>query len=206
MKRKFARTLFTVGQQLLLRRMFRDIYIKKMAFKLPAVVLVNHSSFYDGLVVFELIRQKCLPENTVAVMDKAGQQSMPLFQHIGTVPVSHPMKLSEYRGMLETMAHETLVIFPQGTERHVEQRPLQLQNGIEGLLKKYPAHNVVCLSIYYSVGSHIRAQIACKMDVLRADQRPEKWSLVEIEAWMTTCLDELKVDVTNANFERYVRL
>lgn len=206
MKRNIARRFFTVGQQLLLRRMFREMYVQPKAFKLPAIVLVNHSSFYDGLVVFEMIRKGYLPQNSTAVMDEAGQQSMPLFQHIGTIPVSHPMKLSEYKGMLQAMAHETLVIFPQGMERHVEQRPLQLQAGIEGLLKKYPAHHVVCLSIYYTVGSHIRAELACKMDVLRAEHRPEKWSLDDIETWMTGCLDELQVDVVNRSFERYVRL
>lgn len=206
MKRNMARKLFTVGQQLLLRRMFGEMYIQPKAFKQPAVVLVNHSSFYDGLVVFELIRKGYLPQNAVAVMDEGGQQSMPLFQHIGTIPVSQPMKLSEYKDMLKAMAHDTLVIFPQGMERHVEQRPMQLQNGIEGLLKKYPAHHVVCLSIYYTVSSHIRAELACKMDVLRADHRPEKWSLRDIETWMTGCLDELKTDVLRGDFERYVRL
>lgn len=206
MKRDIARAFFTVGQQLLLKRMFNEMYIQRAPFKLPAVILVNHSSFYDGLVVFECIRQGIFPKNTTAVISAAGQQSMPLFQHIGTVRVSQPMKLSEYKNILQVMVDDTLVIFPQGEERHLEQRPLGLQPGIEGMLKKYPQHNVVCLSIQYALRGHIRAELACRMDVLRADQRPKKWSLQDIEAWMTSCVDQLKADIVNERIERYERL
>lgn len=52
-RKKLSYSMFHIGQKLFLRRMFRSMRVKLSRIEQPSIIVVNHSSFYDALVLFE---------------------------------------------------------------------------------------------------------------------------------------------------------
>ncbi|MBQ0138750.1 MAG: hypothetical protein KBT36_05590 [Kurthia sp.] len=205
-KNKLVSALFHVGQYTLVRRMFGKFTVKAIHVDEPVTIIVNHSNFYDSLVLFELQKKGYLSKNTVAMINKKGAEQFPLFKGIGTVPVSSPMKLSEFKAILQVMKSNNLLVFPQGREFHLEQRPVKIEPGVISLLNKNPQHGLLFVSLYYSYGEGIRGEIASSMHYVSGRSRPIENLQRFIEGTMEQQLDELKEHVVTNQFEGYQRL
>lgn len=205
-KNKLVSSLFRIGQYTLIRRMFGQFMLKAIHVDEPVTIIVNHSSFYDSLVLFELQKKGHLPKNTVAIINKKGSEQFPLFKGIGTLPISSPMKLSEFKMILQVMQSSNLLLFPQGNEYHLEQRPLSIERGVVSLLNKNQQHGLLFVSLYYSYGGSIRGEIAVKMHYIAAKNRPSNNLQFFIERTMEQQLNELKTHVVTNSFEGYQRL
>ena len=197
---------FTIGQQLLLRRAFHRLDVKTVPFDTPSMIIVNHSSFYDSLVLFELQRKGKIPWEIAALMNAQNREKIPLFKALGTIPVSTPMKLSEYKQVKKTMQTESLLLFPQGKEEHLEQRPLTMQEGAAKLLTQNQTQGLLIIVIYYSFRSAIRAEIACSMRFISAAERPKFITNEYIEQQLLMELESLKEDVIHQSLKGYERL
>lgn len=202
-KYKIARRFFSIGQTILLRRMFHQIYVKRVAVTSLTTIIVNHSNFYDSLILFELQKKQLLPHNIFAIMNKSGLEKFPLFKGVGILPVSEPMKLSEYKLILQQMKTNHLLIFPEGKEQHLEKRPIQIEPGVVELLKKNPQHHLLFVTLYYSYSSGIRGEIACQMHTVNQQACPSDNLQYFIERTMEQQLNLLKGDVINANYDDY---
>lgn len=198
--------MFGVGQKFLLHRMFGQFLLKRPHIEEPVTIIVNHSTFYDSLILFELQKRGILPKDSLAIMTREGLEKVPLFNSIGVLPVSEPMRLSEYKNIVEVMKTKNLVIFPQGKEIHQEKRPLQIENGLAALLKRSEQHGLLFVSLYYSFGSGIRGQVVCRMNYLAAAKRPKEDLHSFIQVTMEQQLDIVKEDVINENLTDYERL
>lgn len=198
--------MFGVGQRVLLRRMFGQFLIKGIQIEEPVTIIVNHSNFYDSLILFELQKRGILPKNTLAIITREGMEKVPLFKSIGVLPVSEPMKLSEYKNIVRAMKTKNLVIFPQGKEVHQEKRPIQIQNGLAALLDRNEQHGLMFVTMYYSFGSGIRGEVVCRMDYLPAVNRPKKELHSFIQVTMEQQLDIVKEDVINGQLNDYEKL
>lgn len=203
---KLFTILFRIGQYSLLHRNFRQFKVKAIYTDEPLTIIVNHSNFYDSLVLFELQNKGLLPKNTVAIINRQGSERFPLFKAIGTIPVSTPMKLSEYKNILKTMKTNNLLIFPQGKELHLEQRPITIEPGVVSLVEKNPQHGLLFVSLYYSFGQGIREEIACHMHYIAAKNRPQTSLQIFIEQTMEQQLDLLKGHVIDGEFKGYQSL
>lgn len=198
--------LFRTGQFILLQRMFSSLRVKSIHTDELVTIIVNHSNFYDSLVLFELQRKKLLPKKTLAVMNKEGLQQFPLFKSIGILPVSNPMKLSEYKMILSAMKDTNLLIFPEGKENHLEKRPIEIQSGTSALLKKNAHHGLLFVSLYYSFTKGIRAEIVCSMHYVSANKRPHSNLDVFIQKTMEEQLNNIKGDVIEHNYDGYEQI
>lgn len=205
-KHKVGRWFFRRGQYVLLRRMFGQFIVKSIHTDEAHTIIVNHSNFYDSLVLFELQHKGLLAENAYALMNRQGLEAFPFFKSLGVLPVSAPMKLSEYRDIMQTMKSSNIVIFPQGEEQHIEQRPLIIEAGTASLLEKNPQHGMLFVSLYYSFGSGVRAEIACRMHYVYANERPTEDLHGFIEQTMEQQLNKLREDVVCHNEDGYQSL
>lgn len=202
-KHRVGKWFFRRGQYVLLRRMFGKFIVKSIHVDESHTIIVNHSNFYDSLVLFELQQKKLLTENAYALMTRQGIEKFPLFKSIGVLPLSTPMKLSEYKDIMQTMKTSNIVVFPQGEEQHLERRPVQIEAGTATLLEKNPQHGLLFVTLYYSFGSGIRAEIACRMHYTYANERPKVNLHAFIEETMEQQLDKLREDVVQQNVDGY---
>lgn len=205
-KSSVSRLLFKMGQFTLLRRMFHSFYVKGIAANDYTAIIVNHSNFYDSLALFELQKKGILPKNTLAVMSKEGVENFPLFKSIGVLPISNPMKISEYKNILKSMRQCNVLIFPEGKENHLEKRPIQIEKGISSLLIKNPHHDLLFVSLYYSFTSNIRGTIACRMYAVPANKRPVEDMEGFIRKTMEEQLNLVKGDVIENDYDGYKNL
>ncbi|GEK33373.1 1-acyl-sn-glycerol-3-phosphate acyltransferase [Kurthia sibirica] len=207
-KNKHSQWFFRWGQRYLLKKAFHQLNVLHHTPTAPVLIVVNHSNFYDSLVLFELEQQNLLPNSVVAVMDKAGLDKHKLFNGLGVVPVSTPMKLSEYKQLISLMKQHSLLIFPQGKEEHIEKRPFSIEKGAASLLLKNPHHGILFVSLYYSYGAKPKGEIACRMLHIKAMDRPHELQDIQhfIETTMTAEVDHLKEDVIMKKFDSYTEL
>ena len=197
-RKKLSYSMFHIGQKLFLRRMFRSMRVKLSQIEQPSIIIVNHSSFYDALVLFELDRRGYLPKNRIVGMSADGLKKFPIFKKLGTVPISQPIKLSEYKELLRLAQTHTIILFPQGVEEHAEKRPLTIQPGVERLMSRFPKYKLLFISIYYSFTDGVRGDIACQLT--------PKAQPVNIQQMMTTEIDTLKASVITNDLKGFTRL
>ncbi|PPA71183.1 lysophospholipid acyltransferase family protein [Jeotgalibacillus proteolyticus] len=123
--------------------------------------LMNHSSWWDGLLIFYL-NKTIMQEDAFAMMSKKGMEEFSFFEKIGAFPVdpSSPKDLIKALSFAHNLLAEkkSVWIFPQGREEHIEKRPFSYFNGPAYLMEKKEELEIILVGSYYS---------------FRHDQRPE---------------------------------
>jgi 1-acyl-sn-glycerol-3-phosphate acyltransferase len=127
----------------------------------PTLLLVNHSSWWDGLVCFYLTKT-FVEYDSYAMMSQQGMTDFPFFKKIGAFSVNpsspkHVLRSLRFaKKLLE--GNRAVWIFPQGKEEHLEKRPLSFAPGASYLACEVPGIQVIPVAFYYT---------------FRHDQRPE---------------------------------
>ena len=202
---KIVQWAFSIGQKRYLTKAFHQIYVQKQQYEEPLLVVVNHSNFYDSLLLFELQKHGYLPANLVAVMSANGIEQHRIFKGLGVIPVNQPMKLSQYKDMLAVMEKQPLLIFPQGKEEHQEKRPLTIEKGTAALLEKKQWHNVLFLTFYYSFTEQAGALVCCRSHFVAHHERPQRAVDIQLflQQMMTEQLNNVKRDVIDQQLDTY---
>lgn len=131
----------------------------------PVLYVVNHSSWWDALVILLLSRSERRVGH-LAMMGEAGLRRFPFFQRLGAFSVpseAGARDLSAMRELLRYVADRAreghhLWMFPQGERRHAELRPLGVARGAEVIASRLEGGLVV--------------PVALRLDFLEA-QHPE---------------------------------
>ncbi|MGD7043929.1 lysophospholipid acyltransferase family protein [Jeotgalibacillus proteolyticus] len=147
-----------------LKKHFYRIYLDDCRGDLPAgpkLYSMNHSSWWDGLLIFYLNKQ-VLKEDAYALMSKKGLEEFRFFGRIGAFGVdpASPKDLLRSLTVASTLLEEkkSVWIFPQGKEEHIEKRPFTYMNGPAYLHDKADDITIIPVASYYT---------------FRHDQRPE---------------------------------
>lgn len=139
----------------LLRRSFNSVRLKG---KFPSqatasLILVNHSSWWDGLVSFYL-SQTQLTQDSYAMMGEPGLKRFPFFRKIGAFSIQTNSKSSLINSLHYAVSllkqEKAIWMFPQGKEQHTELRPLRFQSGAAYLLEKVPEVLIIPVTYYYT--------------------------------------------------------
>ncbi|MGN7312822.1 lysophospholipid acyltransferase family protein [Alkalicoccobacillus gibsonii] len=148
----FSKALHLYNTNWLLKRSFSSISIKG-AFKKEGagvLILVNHSSWWDGLVTFYLTQTSC-PYDSYAMMSEKGLMEFPFFKRIGafSVNVEKPRSIVETLVYAKELLHNQKAVwmFPQGAEQPLEKRPLEFKTGSAHLATA--DHNVTVYTVTY---------------------------------------------------------
>ncbi|MGM7702540.1 lysophospholipid acyltransferase family protein [Pseudalkalibacillus sp. Hm43] len=165
-KRHLFQTVFhKYNRDYLLKRHFHTVSVKGTPDQFqnsPIVYMMNHSSWWDGLIVYHSIKTLSGQDHYM-MMDEKQMKEYRFFRKIGAYSIDKTNKrgiLQSLRYSIELLEHNKCVwIFPQGDIYHLETRPLAFQSGIAYLLKKMPSTTVIPVTLYYSFGVHQKPDV-----------------------------------------------
>ncbi|WP_322924014.1 lysophospholipid acyltransferase family protein [Paenibacillus campi] len=128
----------------------------------PAVYMMNHSSWWDGLLVYHALKRTSSAEHYM-MMEQRQLERYRFFGKIGAFSIDKdsPVDIRQsmrYGGQLLSLGHRVW-IFPQGEIRHLDTRPLGFRSGISLLLRQSSVHiPVIPVTLYYGLFQHSRLQ------------------------------------------------
>lgn len=197
--------MFQLVQHRMLMRSFSQIYLKMDSPTPPsALYLGNHSSWWDGLLLFQLEIKGFIP-NFYVMTDQQGMEKVPIFKWIGaySVDAQNPKHIIQSLRYTEALlqAQKNVCIFPQGAELHLEQRPLQFQQGAAMIVQRMKQLTVVPVTFYYTFRHEPKAEawIVIGAPILY-DANLNRGKLTEhFEQIVTNQLNELKTAVIENN-------
>lgn len=119
----------------------------------PVLFYANHSNWWDGLVL-HYINHAHFKKDAFAMIDEEGLRQFPFFRKLGAFSIDR----SGGRKMLQSLqyakdqlhSNNSVWIFPQGQEEHLEKRPLRFSSGISRIVSGRENVPVIPVSLYYS--------------------------------------------------------
>ncbi|TRZ39727.1 acyl-phosphate glycerol 3-phosphate acyltransferase [Niallia circulans] len=206
---------FSIFNKRLLAYSFDKIYWQASS-KLPSgpyIFVCNHSSWWDGLIYFQLTKT-VIQQDLYIMMHEQGLKQFPYFKKLGAFSIdrSSPketIKTMRYAEMLLNKG-KSVWVFPQGDEYHLEKRPLQFQPGALYLQEKVPEIPVIPVCFYYSFAHKRKPEVWIKAGNplfstdLPGVLRQEK--TLSLEKKCTDALDELKGEVISEKTKHFVNL
>lgn len=216
LKSPWFESIFAVYNRNLLARRFEGLRVAGLGHlrgrrgDVPLVLYANHSSWWDGLVAFQLGRACGLDQ--YAMMEERQLRQYPFFRRLGAFSVVRESpregaRSIEYAARLLQNSGRALWIFPQGETLPNDARPLNFYRGAARVIER--------------AGPAYAAPVAMRYEFLE-DYRPEALARVgrprrveagagvgakrltdELAASLTETLDALRADVLAARFDGY---
>lgn len=121
--------------------------------KLPVLYLANHSSWWDGLIIF-LLTEKASELDHYMMMEEKQLKQYAFFRKLGAFPV-HKENLKSVKQALMTakenmQAGGAVWLFPQGKIMHQDVRPLELEGGASFLVRQFEQVVVKPVTLHYT--------------------------------------------------------
>jgi len=176
----------------------------------PLVLYANHSSWWDGLIVFQ-IGYACRLEQ-YAMMEERQLREYPLFRRLGAFSVvrERPLQAARsivYAGDLLRDSARALWIFPQGTTQPNDARPLKLYSGAANIIARLPKAYAAPVAMRSEFLRDFRPEAVARIgrpELFTAVTRAEVKNLTAtFTANLASTLDELRDDTLSANFADY---
>jgi chlorobactene lauroyltransferase len=216
-KNVFFEKLFAVYNLNLLKRRFYSFQVSGLDFlfnksaNIPLIIYCNHSSWWDGLIAFQLSHKTGL--DSFVMMEEKHLRKLFLFRRLGAFSVvrenaREAFKSIDYAAeLLRNSSERTLWIFPQGEILPNDLRPLKLYNGLTKIIEKLGKCSTASLSIRYEFLGEFKPQIFVKIEEPRTIIVNEDFNLKQLTemltAHLTENLDSLKNDFINQNLAGY---
>ncbi|WP_404403363.1 lysophospholipid acyltransferase family protein [Jeotgalibacillus malaysiensis] len=214
MNKKSFKTELILGNYLTwqLKKHFYRVFVKNdhVSSDTPKLYIMNHSSWWDGLIVFYLNRY-LLKEDAYAMMSKDGIENFSFFSKIGAFPVDPDSPKSLIRSLQfadqKLKEKKSVWIFPQGKEEHLEKRPLSFMNGPAYLAEKNQDVEIIPVSAYYTFRHDQRPELFISIGTPVRNENIEKMNRNEKSDFFRRTLEEslnqVKTDVINENIHDY---
>ncbi len=208
-KKIWFEKLFAVYNRNLLKRRFHSLNIKNFSplknrdKKIPLIIYANHSSWWDGLVMFEILKGKDF--DSFVMMEEKQLVKLKFFRMLGAFSIvrenfREAIKSVEYAvNLLKSGNNKTLLIFPQGEILPNDLRPIKFFNGLSFLIEKLEDCNIVPCSIRYEFLNEHKPEIFVKFGNLEKFECDKDFDRKEfsksLENRMTENLELLKSDI-----------
>ncbi|WP_144667065.1 lysophospholipid acyltransferase family protein [Bacillus altitudinis] len=174
--RSFRRLFYFYLERYLLNKHFRCVMMKGTVDpkeKHPILYLANHSSWWDGLIIFLLIEQMSELDHAMMMEEKQLKQYA-FFQKLGAFPV-HKEKLKSVKQALMTAKEKmeaggAVWLFPQGKIMHQDIRPLELEGGASFLVRQFEQVVIKPVTLHYTFNQFQKPTVSVEFgeDVLVA--------------------------------------
>nr|WP_236785011.1 lysophospholipid acyltransferase family protein [Alteribacter salitolerans] len=211
-KKPLFEALFSLYNKRLLSKHFHTIKVKNdwvpSSHKRGVLFYINHSSWWDSLVLFQLNRY-LLKQDGYALMSEDGLKKFPFFMKLGAFPVNSSSYTSVLRSLTRASSlldeGKALFVFPQGEERHVDERPFTFQHGTSYLIQKARNCEVVPITFYHTLfhEQHPEFFIHIGKSVSIGDDKNRQAATRQLEKAMTIQLDAVKRQVVNGKTEHF---
>lgn len=219
-KKLWFEKVFAVYNRNLLKRRFHSLQVKNFNQlqernkNIPLIIYTNHSSWWDGLVLFEILKGKDF--DSFVMMEEKQLKDLGFFRYLGAFSVirenfREAVKSADYAvGTLKTGNNKTLLIFPQGEILASDYRPVKFFNGLAYIVEKIGKCNLLPCSVRYEFLKFYKPQIFVRfgeMEFVEIDKDLyRKKFTADIEKTMTENLDSLKFDIIDAKLDDYINI
>lgn len=217
-KSRWFEKIFAVYNKNLLKHRFAALYVSGLDYfqdsqtrSIPLVIYANHSSWWDGLIAFEISRRARL--NSYVMMEEKHLKKLFLFRRLGAFSVvrEKPRQASESINYAVSLLKEkpktALWIFPQGEILPNELRPLKFYNGAAKIIQKSGGVFAVPLAIRGEFRGDFKPEIFVRIgepELISTDKKVKTKNLTaNFETTLTEVLDNLKIDVLTDNLQNY---
>jgi 1-acyl-sn-glycerol-3-phosphate acyltransferase len=182
-----------------LGRHFRGVHLIGPAPELragePAVIFLNHASWWDPLVCLAVARRICWRRQNYAPIDATALERFRFFRKLGFFPVqkNSPRGAIQFLAMAEKLLaqHEAVLwITPQGDFVDQRQRPVLIKGGLAHLRERVPQARFIPLAIDYFFGEERLPGVA-----LRFGAPAEGAGIHDLEQAMEATMDQLASEV-----------
>lgn len=207
--------IFAVYNHNLLKRRFSKFSVSNLESlkenDQPKIIFVNHSSWWDGLVAFEISRSANL--DSFVMMEEKNLRKYFLFRRIGAFSVNK----NNSRDVLETIRYasemlrsgsrKAVWIFPQGEIKPSGARPLKFNSGIVKILESVENCLLIPVTISYEFTGDYKPEIFVKIgesinaENLKSKKRKEAAN--DLSEILTALLDHLNDEVAAADLKSY---
>lgn len=218
-KNAWFETIFAVYNRNLIKRRFHSLQVSGLDFlreknaEIPLIVYANHSSWWDGLVAFEIFRQAKL--DAFCMMEEKQLKKLFLFQRLGAFSIvrengREAIKSINYSAELLKKPKRTLLIFPQGEIVSNDARPIKVYNGLSRIIEKIGEVYAVPMAMRYEFLGEFKPQIFVKIashQLIKTDKNFNAKENTQVFAErLTTNLDKLKSDIISKNFNHFEKI
>lgn len=209
--------IFAVYNRNLLKRRFHSFQISDLQVlreEKPQIIYVNHSSWWDGLIAFEISR--LIKANSFVMMEEKHLKRLFLFRKLGAFSVvrENPRQAIEsinYAvGLLKENSNRTLWIFPQGEILPNDLRPLNFYRGLARIVEKAGECSIVPCAFRYEFLGDFKPEIFVKVGEPRKFKQTQmfdsKTLTADFESALTKTLDDLKADINSGDTADYLKV
>ncbi|MBA3439191.1 MAG: 1-acyl-sn-glycerol-3-phosphate acyltransferase [Pyrinomonadaceae bacterium] len=208
--------LFAVYNRNLIARRFEGLrvagleHLKARQRDCPLILYANHSSWWDGLMIFQ-VGLACSLEQ-YAMMEERQLRDYPLFRKLGAFSVvrerpREAVRSIEYAGELLRNTDRVLWIFPQGQTLPNDQRPFQFYTGAAHIIEQAGGAYVAPVALRYEFLDDFRPEALVRIDAPERITAAPKFNAKQLtNAFadrLTRTLDQVRCDVLAANFADY---
>nr|WP_145404442.1 lysophospholipid acyltransferase family protein [Paenibacillus xylanexedens] len=178
-KSKAFERIFTLyNHYYLLRRRFRSFTLSgsldpqvldgngrllPMAPDQPVVYFMNHSSWWDGLLLYHAAKQTSRGDHYV-MMEEQQLRQYAFFRKLGAYSINKDSSSGVRTSLQYTnellAAGKRVWIFPQGEILHQEARPIQFRPGIGLVLRRFPQAVAVPVTLCHGMVQHDLPEIS----------------------------------------------
>lgn len=218
-KKVWFEKLFAVYNRNLLKRRFKSLRVKNAAglksrdVNIPLIIYANHSSWWDGLVLFEIL--KFSEFDSYVMMEEKQLVGLKFFRLLGAFSVVRENYREAFEsidyaaGILKSGRRKTLLIFPQGEILPNDFRPLKFYNGFSHIVSKTGKCYSVPCSIRFEFLSDYKPEIFLRfgeVELVDAGENFNKKAFTKAaELKMLENLETLRSDITGRNLDDYQR-
>lgn len=209
--------IFAVYNRNLLKRRFHSLQVlglnilKLKEEKLPLIIYANHSSWWDGLVIFEILRKFDF-ENFV-MMEEKHLRKFFLFRKLGAFSIvrenpREAVKSINYAAsLLKEKSTRTVLIFPQGEIQPNDICPIRFFNGLARIIEKTGKCQAVEISLRYEFLENFKPEIFVKIGEIEKFEIGKNFDAKQLtekfEIRMSENLEELKQAIIRKNTDNY---
>lgn len=214
-KSEIFERIFSIYNKNLLKRKFHSINVSGIEnfenSSLPSLVYANHSSWWDGLVAFQI--SKTLNLRSFIMMEEKQLKNLQFFRKLGAFSVIKENSREAYRSieyasnLLKNNSQNTLWIFPQGEIIPNDTRPFKFYNGLAHIITKVENCSVIPLVFRYEFLGNFKPDIFIKIGhPFIFDNKiglTKKTISENLNKTLVKLLDELKCDIATNNLNNF---
>lgn len=179
----------------------------------PLILYANHSSWWDGLIVFQIGRACRLDQ--YALMEEKQLRAYPLFRRIGAFSVvreraREAAQSIDYAAGLLRGAQRALWIFPQGETLPNDTRPLKFFSGVAHIIKRAGGASAAPVALRYEFLDDFKPEAFARVGTVERFDVDENFNAKLITQALaeklTATLEQVRADVLHHRLEEYVEI
>lgn len=219
-KSKWFEKIFSLYNRNLIKRRFYSLRVcglenlDEKDSDSPLITYANHSSWWDGLILFEIFSHFHL--ETYVLMEEKQLKDLPLFRKLGAFSIIREKPREAIKSInyavqkLKENPKTNLWIFPQGEILPNEIRPMFFYKGLSKIVQKSSDCNLIPIALKFEFLNEYKPECFVKIGKIRRFEnlsRSESKTLTkDFQSEMENLLDELKANIINKNLQKFQRL